>query len=586
MLLVLATESRSESSFREIARLGVGRNSHTATLIEDGRVIIVGGKNARHQAIANVEVFDPVSGSFFQISQLLTARHSHHATLLPDQKLLITGGGAGAEFLNFADGVWTSADPSDGHAGGDSATLLNDGQVLVIGGMDNAQQGIARLYHSPSNTWARAGSLTLARRHHTATRLTDGRVLVCGGSDYPTGRITALAEIYDPSSGKWTSAGALTVPRQRHTATLLTDGKILVCGGNNRDALASTELYDPAAGTWTSTSPLSIPRENHTAVLLPDNQVLVCGGVPIASTVLASSELYDPVSGNWMANDTLASSRCLHATTRIANGDILVTGGWGAYNRSSPGAFNLAIRDVETYGPPAPEIALVENLTDLTIGDTSDFGTVPLGGESIRRFTLKNVGSEDLKNLSFAVSGTNAAAFNLTPNILPSTLAAKSAISFTIRFSPTLTGSSAVSLVIVSNDANEGNFNISLTGTGTTPTTPEITVRSSADLIDAKAKANYGRVKLRSDSSFTFTIQNTGTADLSGISIRKFGKNKNDFTIGFLAKTTLPPGESTTIKLTFNPSATGNRTANLRILSNDADESPFDIILTGRGIKR
>ncbi len=594
MLLVSADPSRADLSFREIARLTVGRNSHTATLIEDGRVLIVGGKNASHQAIASVEVYDPANASFFPISQLRNARHSHHATLLPDQKLLITGGGAGAEFLNFANGVWTSTNPTDGPAGGDSATLLSTGQVLVIGGVDSAQKGISRLYHSPTNTWARTGPLSLARRNHTAIRLADGRVLVCGGRDYATDKINATAEIYDPSSGKWTATGALISPRQRHTATLLPDGKILVCGGNNRDALASTELYNPANGTWSPANPLSIPRDHHTAVLLPNNQVLVCGGVPIASTVLATSEIYDPASGNWTNNDTLASSRCLHAATRIANGDILVTGGWGAYDRPSPGGFNLAIRDVETYGPPAPEIALLENLTNLSNPATTGFGNVTLSGESIRRFTLKNVGSADLTNLSFSITGTDAAMFQLTPNTLPPTLAAKSEISFTIRFSPTLAGAVSASLAILSNDANEGIFSVALTGLATPPEPPEppkfpeIAVKDSKAnaLTDGKSTSSYGPVKLRSSRSLSFTIQNTGTADLTGISIRKSGKNKDDFTIGFLAKTTLPPGASTTIRLAFNPSATGKRTAKLQFLSNDADETSFDIALTGKGTKR
>lgn len=563
-----------------------GRNSHTATLLADGRLLIVGGRDAKHRALASAEIYDPVDGLFTPVSPLGNARHGHQATLLGNGNVLVTGGGADAEFFSPASGIWTVTQPGDGIPGGDSATLLGSGQVLVIGGVDGSQGGISRLFDPTTNQWARTGSLALARRNPTATRLADGRVLVCGGSDYGTGGIVGAAEIYDPTTGIWSGAGAMNSARNRHTATLLADGRVLVCGGNNRDALASNEIYDPASGTWTSANPLSISRENHTAILLPDNRVMVCGGVPAASTVLATTEIFDPASGQWSPGDTLASSRCLHAMTRLENGDLLITGGWGAYNRPSPGDFSLAIRDVEEYGPPVPEIVLFQEKTHLASGESVAFGSVTRGAESVRKFTLRNAGSADLSGLRLAIAG--ASAFTAIPGALPTTLAARSSIPFSVRFSPDLAGPASASLVIESNDANEGTFTIALSGTGTESGRPEIAVELSGkpELIDGKGQCGYGPVALGASRSLTFTIRNVGTADLTGISIRKGGRDKQDFTIGYLAKTTLKPGGKTPIRITFNPGSTGPRTANLRILSNDADEGSFDIGLTGKGTGR
>ena len=93
-----------------------------------------------------------------------------------------------------------------------------------------------------------------ARDGHTATVLQDGTVLVAGGSDGAAGNENPLAtaELYDPSTGTWTTTGDMVGGGGRHTATLLRNGQVLVVGstyGNPRAA----ELYDPGIGTWTAT---------------------------------------------------------------------------------------------------------------------------------------------------------------------------------------------------------------------------------------------------------------------------------------------------------------------------------------------
>ncbi|MEQ1933120.1 MAG: choice-of-anchor D domain-containing protein, partial [Fimbriimonadaceae bacterium] len=84
--------------------------------------------------------------------------------------------------------------------------------------------------------------------------------------------------------------------------------------------------------------------------------------------------------------------------------------------------------------------------------------------------------------------------------------------------------------------------------------------------------------------SQTFTIKNTGSADLSGVSVTKatFG-DAGDFTIGDPGATTLPPGTTTTFSVTFSPTAVGGRSVVLRIVSNDSDENPFVIPVFGNG---
>src|SRR4051812_42627764 len=74
--------------------------------------------------------------------------------------------------------------------------------------------------------WTPTGSMETARWKHTATLLNNGKVLVAGGRDV-SGNFTATAELYDPATGSWTSTGSMATPRGWFTATLLADGRVL-----------------------------------------------------------------------------------------------------------------------------------------------------------------------------------------------------------------------------------------------------------------------------------------------------------------------------------------------------------------------
>lgn len=116
---------------------------------------------------------------------------------------------------------------------------------------------------------------------------------------------------------------------------------------------------------------------------------------------------------------------------------------------------------------------------------------------------------------------------------------------------------------------------------------PEIVVEQPAsnNLTDGSSSVDCGSVNLgNSGTPRTFTIRNTGQATLSGLALSKSGLHSSDFTLGSLSTTTLAPGASTTFTVTFTPGGSGARTASLQIASDDLDENPFDITLTGTGV--
>lgn len=114
--------------------------------------------------------------------------------------------------------------------------------------------------------------------------------------------------------------------------------------------------------------------------------------------------------------------------------------------------------------------------------------------------------------------------------------------------------------------------------------TPEIAVQqpTGRNLVDGESRRNFGTVDLgKKSSKKVFTIKNKGTAALTGIVVDKDGGNSKDFVLIAPLKSTLQPGKSTTFSVTFKPTAKGSRHAKIHIKSNDANENPFDVELTG-----
>jgi hypothetical protein len=117
---------------------------------------------------------------------------------------------------------------------------------------------------------------------------------------------------------------------------------------------------------------------------------------------------------------------------------------------------------------------------------------------------------------------------------------------------------------------------------------PEIDVQQPAgsNLVSSTSKISFGTAKTTSTGIVrTFTIRNTGTTKLTGISFSKSGTHQNDFTVTQSNLREVAPGASATFTVTFKPAATGSRTASIRIASNDRDENPFIINLAGEGAR-
>jgi hypothetical protein len=238
-----------------------------------------------------------------------------------------------------------------------TATLLNDGTVLIAGGVTSGGGSLAsaELYNPATGIFTpTTGSMNTPRAWHTATLLNTGLVLITGGCDgcAPGGNGTgwASAELYNPATGTFTATGSMMAAREYHTAALLNNGMVLIAGGDTNGALqlASAELYDPATGIFTATGSMTTPRQFPAATLLNDGTVLVLGGQSAIGSPLSTAEIYNPATGTFTPTTSSMTSPCdqLSTATLLNNGMVLIAGG----ARADAGAVRSQERDVHRDG--------------------------------------------------------------------------------------------------------------------------------------------------------------------------------------------------------------------------------------------
>src|SRR5438105_1811066 len=341
--IYLSTRATSAGpSWTNTGSLNTGRQFHTATLLPNGKVLVTGG-NDSNRSFKSVELYDPTTGIWSRTADLIQDRNTHTATLLQSGKVLLAGGFScgpppqtcfalnSVELYDPTTGTWSSTGNLNTARDGHTATLLQNGKVLVVSGDQDGNS--AELYDAATGTWSLTGSLNLSRHAYTATLLTNGKVLVAGGADDTQSNVFSSAELYDPATGSWSSTGNLVTARADHAATLLSNGKVLVAGGFGDFSLGQVtnraELYDPDTGRWSSTGNLNRGRAFHTATLLTTGRVLVAGGFFIDGlpNITDRSELYDPATGTWGNTGNLNSGRRFHTATLLLNGKVLAAGG-------------------------------------------------------------------------------------------------------------------------------------------------------------------------------------------------------------------------------------------------------------------
>lgn len=301
----------------------------------DGSALLVGGRHILR--------FDPGTGRFAEVGRLQIQRTLPATVVLDDGRLLIVGGGHDTSSPSPSDRFHAeiydpvtrttrlTASTIHPRAWG-TATLLDDGRVLVTGG---AAQGFAvataEIFDPATEEFIETVNMQRPRSHHSAVLLDDGRVLLFGGfgSDAPP-----HAELFDPATGRFSSAGRMPVALVGsfgggQNNLLLPDGRVLIveATGDGAELTTTVQFYDPATDEFTLGPSLPSPRQAHRIAQLDDGRVLILGGWG-ANAVREGNDafIFDPSTGAFTATGSLTVQRIAPFVVTLDDGRVLVVG--------------------------------------------------------------------------------------------------------------------------------------------------------------------------------------------------------------------------------------------------------------------
>lgn len=334
---VVTKAAAKMGDIQAVKEMGNSRAAHSATLLNDGRVLIVGGMGPNETRLDSAEIFNGSTMTFTPTGKLGTARASHTATPLPDGKVLIAGGYNGSYLQSseiydpktgrFDLGPMLTVPRSD-----HTATALSDGSVLLAGGVSTGWSFLAEaeVFDPKTGKFTAVGKMASPRESHTATLLQNGKVLITGGHRDRREAITIFSstELYDPVRSVFEPGPEMTIRRHKHDAVILNDGRVLITGGSDerdaRGAYISVEIFDPRMNRFRKVGDLNNPRYklNGAVVVLSGGRVLVAGGSNRA-------EVFDSIKGiSTPINGSFGTKRLFSTATRLKTGDVLITGGY------------------------------------------------------------------------------------------------------------------------------------------------------------------------------------------------------------------------------------------------------------------
>jgi hypothetical protein len=312
---VAGNKARSSSAYflyESVGNSQVARYGHTATLLPNGNVLIAGGKNG-FSVLKNAEIYMPASKEYnFSPGSMVNERYRHTATRLGNGLVLLAGGqgtdaiNQSAELFNSVSGSFYPTGKMTRARDAHTATRLNNGKVLLTGGLDGIGiTATAELYDPATGkfevTKDNANSQTVmnsARAFHTATLLQDGTVLITGGYN---GGYLNTAELYDPQSGKFIPVEPMNSARSNHAAVMLSNGTVLITGGVDADTvltggLDSAEIYDFKTKLFAKTrNNMTAHRSMHAAINLYDDttgsndKIAIIGGYGFETVICNES---------------------------------------------------------------------------------------------------------------------------------------------------------------------------------------------------------------------------------------------------------------------------------------------------------
>lgn len=261
-----AAPDGSLCAWRQAASMGTARRDHATVLLNDGRLLVMGGFDADVEALGDTEIYDPRTDTWSPGPPLMVPRTKPIARVLPDGRIFVGGG--------------------------------------ILHPDPEAPAEVIDLDRGSSSA---AGDLTLARGFRAAEVLADGRVLADVG---PSHQMTLV--VFDPTTNGW--APMAEPPTPLGTPTMLVDGDRVavfahasaqgdadVCPGQVRDPVSY--WLDPVGEAWTPIATPPCYGTAATALRLSADRVLLFRGAECDLDSYCASEF--SLDGTWLARDDI-----------------------------------------------------------------------------------------------------------------------------------------------------------------------------------------------------------------------------------------------------------------------------------------
>lgn len=230
------------------------------------------------------------------------------------------------------------------------------------------------------------------------------------------------------------------------------------------------------------------------------------------------------------------------------------------------------------HSDPAVEVALLTASLAPDIDASPNplsFGSVTTGQTSTQAITVSNLGSADLTVSAATLGAGSSSSFSVGAGVFPATIAPGAAVSLPVTFTPGSATAAAGTVELASDDPDEAVHVVSLAGNGSANPVPDVNASPNA--------LAFGQVERLTCKTLTTAVQNLGSANLNVSSITRSFLTSAEYTFT-PASFTLAPGGSQTLTVKFCPTDTGLEFGGLTVTSNDPDENPYGITLTGEGV--
>jgi hypothetical protein len=404
------------------------------------------------------------------------------------------------------------------------------------------------------------------------------------------------------------NAGSATLSVSSTILTGADAGEFSITSGGGSFTLSSGESrnvnvrFSPSSAGAKSTTlrfdsndPDEDPRDiplNGTGITIPD--IAVSPGSKNFGDVIIGSGLSQvfTVTNEGTGNLSVSSS----SLTGTDSEEFSITSGGGSFmlnpgsdhditvsfNPVTVGSKN-AVLTIESDDPDenTVNITLTGNGADIPVPnidvepESHNFGDVNIDTSITETFEITNYGAAELSVTLVSITGADSDEFSITDGGGSFTLSPGATHNIDITFIPVSTGLKSAALHIESNDPDENPLEAELSGNGIV--IPDIAVSP-----DSK---DYGQVFIGSSSNQIFVVSSEGTGELNVSSTDITGTDYNEFTITDGGGSfSLSPGSTHNITVSFNPDSTGSKNAILHLVSDDPDENPLDVPLSGQGV--